>query len=99
MNEILDHVDINQISYETEAFSIVNTDRTFGTGIAVHYCNTLKRQKAENSSLTDGLYAIDLEKQRFVTENFITIKTIGNAGQSYGFVNCHGIHLSHTGPA
>jgi len=83
---------------KNKTFPIINTDRTFGAGIAVELCNILKRSKAKTSNLIDGLYPIDHELQFFAKENYITINTKGNGGISYGFVNIHGVCLNHEGP-
>ena len=88
----------NDITYTSSPITLDTMDHSFGTGLSMALCTILRRSQADRKGYSSRITDLPLApEQRIVADNAIHIITSGNAGQTYGFVNSHGIHLDHTG--
>lgn len=74
-------------SFDSDAsYPLCGQDRSFGSRISGSFYERLETLLAGEQT------------KRAKKNSFITIRTNGSAGQSYGFVLCPGMKLEHTGP-
>ena len=92
--------------HRMEAVRLDTTDRAFGAKLSVEASKVFRRKDSSLKVVSQegfvrviGKKPLPLkEGQYYVSDDYVTVRTVGNAGQSYGFINAHGIALEHIGP-